>query len=173
MSTDSRHAFLTALEKRHGRAIHRFLSRRMRTGHCDVPDLVQEVFLRLLRVEDHEAIRNPQAYLYTIASHVLQQHAVKGAAASEAARFADVVRELHAADDADPELELETEQRFEALGRALEAHSPRAYATLMLHRCDGMPLHDVARRFGVSYTMAKRYLAQALSFCQRTLDETE
>lgn len=173
MSRESRQAFLTAVEKRHGRAIHRFLSRRMHTGRDDVPDLVQEVFLRLLRVEDHEAIRNPQAYLYTIASHVLHQHALKGAAASDAARFADLLNELHANDELDPQAELETEQRFQALGLALERHSPRAYATLILHRCDGIPLKDIAERFGVSYTMVKRYLAQALSFCQRTLDEME
>jgi RNA polymerase sigma factor (sigma-70 family) len=83
------------------------------------------------------------------------------------------VRELHGTEAVDPELELETEQRFEALGRALEQHSPRAYTTMILHRCDGVPLKEIAERLGVSYTMVKRYLAQGLAFCQRTLDEAE
>ena len=160
------------MEKSHGRRLHRFLARRAGARRGEVPDLVQEVFLRLLRVEDHEAIRNPQAYLYTIASHVLHQHALRHAASTEVTRLADVFPERESADELDPQILLETEQRFEALGKALEAWSPRAYTTLILHRCDGIPLRDIAPRLGVSYTMVKRYLAQALSFCQRNLDET-
>jgi RNA polymerase sigma factor (sigma-70 family) len=173
LSTDARRAFLTAMEKSHGRRLHRFLSHRLSRGRAEVPDLVQEVFLRLLRVENHEAIRNPQAYLYTIANHVLHQHTLRTAAALEVTRFADIVGSLHPSDEVDPEAELEMEQRFEAIGKALEAHSARAYTTLILHRCDGIPLKEIAPRLGVSYTMAKRYLAQGLAFCQRMLDEME
>ena len=174
MSSDAaRRAFLEGLERSHGRTLRRFLSYRLRGRRAEAPDLVQEVFLRLLRVEDHEAIRNPQAYLYTIANHVLSQHALRNAAASQATRFADVWTEVQAAAEGDPEILLETEQRFEAVGRALEAHSPRAYTTLILHRCDGISLKEIAPRLGVSYTMVKRYLAQAIAFCQRMLDDME
>jgi len=174
LSLEAKRAFLTSIERSHGRRLHRFLARRSGARRGEVPDLVQEVFLRLLRVEDHEAIRNPQAYLYTIANHVLHQHALRdAAAASQVTRFADLLTNLHAGETEDPEALIEMEQRFEALGRALEKHSPRAYATLVLHRCDGIPLKEIAPRLGVSYTMVKRYLAQALSFCQRSLDEAE
>ncbi len=172
MSSQSKHEFLTAVEQAHGRRLRRFFSSRMRNA-ADVPDLVQEVFLRLLRIDRHEAIRNPQAYLYTVASHVLHQHALRDIATSEAVRFADVLRDLRSSEESDPALEVETEQYFEALGRALEQHSPRAYATLMLHRCHGVPLKDISVRLGVSYTMVKRYLAQALAYCQQQLEEQE
>lgn len=172
MTGQSKHAFLAAVEQAHGRRLRRFFSARMRNA-ADVPDLVQEVFLRLLRVERHEAIRNPQAYLYTVASHVLHQHALRETATTEAVRFADILRDLRLSDEADPALEVETEQAFEALGLALERHSPRAYATLVLHRCHGVPLKDISVRLGVSYTMTKRYLAQALAYCQQQLQERE
>lgn len=172
MSSESKHEFLAAVERAHGRRLRRFFSARMRNA-ADVPDLVQEVFLRLLRIERHEAIRNPQAYLYTVASHVLHQHALRETATSDAVRFADILRDLRLSDDTDPALEVETEQSFEALGRALERHSPRAYATLVLHRCHGVPLKDISVRLGVSYTMTKRYLAQALAYCQQQLQEQE
>jgi RNA polymerase sigma-70 factor (ECF subfamily) len=172
LSSQSKHEFLTAVEQAHGRRLRRFFSARMRSA-ADVPDLVQEVFLRLLRIDRHEAIRNPQAYLYTVASHVLHQHALRNTAANEAVRFADVLRDLRLRDESDPALEVETEQYFEALGRALEQHSPRAYATLILHRCHGVPLKDIGVQLGVSYTMVKRYLAQALAYCQQQLEEQE
>ena len=80
---------------------------------------------------------------------------------------------LHLSDETDPALEIETERYFESLGRALERHSPRAYATLILHRCHGVPLKDISVRLGVSYTMTKRYLARALAYCQQQLEAQE
>jgi RNA polymerase sigma-70 factor (ECF subfamily) len=172
LSAESKHEFLTAVEQAHGRQLRRFFSARMRNA-ADVPDLVQEVFLRLLRIDRHEAIRNPQAYLYTVASHVLHQHVLRDSARTEVVRFAEVLRDLRLSDATNPALEVETEQYFEALGRALEQHSPRAYATLVLHRCHGVPLKDISVQLGVSYTMTKRYLAQALAYCQQQLEEQE
>ena len=43
-----------------GMKLRRYLAARLRNA-ADVPDLVQEVFLRMLRVERHESIRNPEA----------------------------------------------------------------------------------------------------------------
>ena len=39
-----------------------------------VHDLMQAVYLRLLRMPRHEAVRNPQAYLFTVAHRVLYEH---------------------------------------------------------------------------------------------------
>src|SRR5437762_12497655 len=72
----ARRSFVAALATQYGRRLLRFLSVRMRNVQ-DVPELAQEVFLRLLRVEHHEAIRNPEAYLFTVASHVKHQHALR------------------------------------------------------------------------------------------------
>src|SRR5262249_4891993 len=139
----------------------------------DVSDLAQEVYLRLLRIENHETIRNPQAYLFTIASHVLHQHGLRRTAMPDTVELMEGVAELQSSTENDPARQIETEQQVEALGRELQRHSPRAYATLVLHKCDGVPLQDIAERFGVSYTMAKRYLAKALAYCQARLDEIE
>ena len=172
LSSDARCTFLIDLEKTHGRRLRRFLSSRVRIG-ADVPDLVQEIFLRLLRVEHHEAIRNPQAYLYTIASHVLSQHTLRSAATDEVLRFSNLLADLRGSLDSDPAAEVETEQLFDELVRDLERHAPRAYATLVLHRYHGLELKEIAPRLGVSYNMVKRYLAQALTFCQQRLAERE
>jgi RNA polymerase sigma-70 factor (ECF subfamily) len=174
VSSESRQAYVNAIEKTHARGLRRFLAVRMRHATADVPDLVQEVFLRLLRIPDFETIRNPQAYLYTIASHVLHQYTLKQVATSETFESVDLVAELPAPpEDADPAAQVETEQRFEELGRALELNSPKAYATLLMHRRDGMPLKAIAVHLGVSHTMVKRYLARALSYCQQHLEEKE
>lgn len=173
MTDEAKHAFLTALEKTHGSQLRRYLSARMRNATADVADLTQEVYLRLLRIEDHDTIRNPQAYLYTVASHVLYQHSLRRAATPESVEIMDAAIELQNVPDTDPAAQLEIEQRFEHLGQALLAHSPRAYATLVLHRCDGVPLQDIADQMGVSYSMVKRYLSKALLYCQQHLERSE
>jgi RNA polymerase sigma-70 factor (ECF subfamily) len=130
------------------------------------------VFLRLLRIEACEAIRNPRAYLYTIAFHVLQQHTLKQATKNDTIEISQLSAELQSATEIDPAAQVEMEQRFEDVGRRLQRQSPRAYAAFVMQRRDGLPIKEIAARLGVSVSMTKRYLAQALTFCQQSLDET-
>ena len=169
--SETKRDFLTALEKSHGRQLRRYFCARMRNAAVDVPDLMQEVFLRLLHVDNHEAIRNRQAYLYTVANHVLYHYTLRRSQASQAFAPVDGVVELESIANADPATQLEFEQHFEAVGRALEQSSPKAYATLIMHRCDGVPLREIGGRLGVSYSMVKRYLAKATAFCQQRLGD--
>ena len=173
MNSQAKYAFLAAIEKNHGRQLRRYLAVRMRNATADVPDLVQEIFLRLLRIKDQDAIRNPRAYLYTVASHVLHQHALRQTATPEFIEITDVVSELRSVPDTDPALQAELEQRFEEIGRGLRAISPGAYATLMLHRCHGVPLRDISERLNVSHTTTKRYLAKALEYIEKQLVEVK
>lgn len=169
LATDRKQAFLLAIEKSHGSRLRRYLSARLRNAAADLPDLMQEVFLRLLRMDDHAAIRNPQAYLFTIASHVLHQHLLRQSATPETVTLADALDQLPSLPDTDPAIQVEAEQCFETIGRGLKDRSPRAYATLLLTRCDGVSLQEVADRMGVSRHQAKKYLATALIYCQQEL----
>jgi RNA polymerase sigma factor (sigma-70 family) len=173
LDADSNRNFVSAMEKDHGRALRRFLAARMRYATADVPDLVQEVFLRLLRIADYESIRNPRAYLYTIASHVLHQYALRQTATAQPAALTDIGAELEASLDSDPAETAELEQRFEELGRGLEQLSPRAYATLIMYRCEGATLEQIGQRLGVSRPMVKKYLMKAMTYCQQRLDEMQ
>jgi RNA polymerase sigma factor (sigma-70 family) len=173
VSPQENRLFVAAMENTHGRALRRFLASRMRHAHADVPDLVQEVFLRLLRITDHETIRNPQAYIYTIASHLLHQYALRQTVTAGATSDPlDITAELEASLDFDPAEQAQLEQRFEAIGKGLEQLSPRAYATLLLYRCEGATLVQIGQRFGVTRKMAKKYLIKALTYCRQSLMET-
>src|SRR5580692_10262212 len=59
----------------HRGALQAFFHRRLRIK-SDAPDLVQEVYLRMLRVGDPHTIRNPEAYLFTVAGNLLRENAV-------------------------------------------------------------------------------------------------
>lgn len=173
MLPENKRIFVATLEKAHSVELRRFLSARLRNA-ADLPDLVQEIYLRLLRLKNHDAIRNPQAYLYTIASHVLHQHALRRAVTPDTMDPLDVVNALHATTAPDnPAEEADIEQRLEALGRSLEEHSPRAYAVLLMYRCEGLTFKEIAQRLGVSSVMARKYLARAIKYCNQYLGHEE
>lgn len=172
MPPATKQQFLAAVEKTHSHQLRRFLLARLRHA-ADVPDLIQEIYLRLLRLKDHEAIRNPQAYLYTIASHVLHQYALGRAVTPATMDPLEVVDALQSQTAPDPCDEADIEQRVRAMGLALEAFSPRAYAVFIMYRCEGLTLKQIGERLGVSDVMARKYLMRAIKYCDEFLERDQ
>ena len=173
MITSRSRAFVAQMEHTHGRALRRFLASHLRNAGADVADLVQEIFLRLLRIKNHEAIRNPQAYLFTVASHVLHQHALQRATRPEHMNPLDVVAAYDFGTAPDPADELDIKQRLERVDRDLTQISPRAYAALIMYRCEGMTLIEIGERLGVSHTSVRRDLVRAIAYCNQRLHQMD
>ncbi|HEX7114217.1 MAG TPA: RNA polymerase sigma factor [Steroidobacter sp.] len=155
----------------HGHRLHRYLVARLKHAAADVPDLFQEIFLRLLRVQRPEAIRSPEAYLFTIARHVLHQYRTGRSAEPEVIDIADVLAELEESEDIGVEAQLEAQQRLAQLEYAMSQMPRKAYAALLLYRVHGLTLSQVAERLGVSRSMVKKYVAKALTHCQQSDDQ--
>src|ERR1700685_969340 len=70
--TQFRNALLPRLIAQHYAALTGFFRRRT-SQPLDVQDLVQEVYLRLLRMDQSEGtvIHNPEAYLFTVANNLV------------------------------------------------------------------------------------------------------
>jgi RNA polymerase sigma factor (sigma-70 family) len=160
LTADTGQALVASLVASHGGQLRRYLTSRVR-NIADVPDLLQEVYLRMLRIPDHDAIRSPEAYLFTVAQHVAHQHAIRQSNVSPPVELHQMLGEL-AELPADPASELSAEQSLKELEYALERLSPRERATFLYHRRDGLTLQDIADRLGVSRQMVKKYLAKAL-----------
>lgn len=171
MSAESSQAFVAALVASHGTQLRRFLVSRVRNS-ADVPDLIQEVFLRMLRIPDHEAIRSPEAYLFTVAQHVAHQHAIRRTDAALPTELQEMLVEL-AEVPHDPALEISAQQSLRELEEILHRLSPRERATFLYHRRDGLTLQAIADRLGVSRQMVKKYLAKALLEFRKHLQRIE
>ena len=167
MDGDNNRAFVARIAAQHDANLRRFLQARLRHALADVPDLVQEIFLRMLRVSHPEEIRTPEAYLYTVAKAVLHQHRTRRNAAPEAVDVADVLAELEDVMDIGPEAKLDAQQRLAELNRSLSQLPRKAYVTLVLNRVVGMPLDQIGQHLGISRPMAKKYLAKALAHCRQ------
>lgn len=164
-------AFVADIEKQHGQRLRRFLASRLRHRLADVPDLVQEVFLRFLRIDHLETIRSSEAYLFTVAFHVLHQHVLRRSAMPEAVEISALINEMESAPESDPAVQAERQQQLEELQRALHELSPKAQAVLLLHRRDGYSLEEIGTKLGTSRAMAAKYLSKALLHCRQRLQE--
>jgi RNA polymerase sigma factor (sigma-70 family) len=164
-------SFVAIIAARYGPRLRRFLSVRLRNA-ADVPDLAQEVFLRLLRVEGYESIRSPEAYLFTIASHVIHQHAARRSSEPISVDIAEVFSELRTTSSDDPPDQVAQAQRLEELERVLARLPSRVATALVLHRIQGYSVQEVGDELGVSRETAKKYLARAVEHC-RNLRATE
>jgi RNA polymerase sigma factor (sigma-70 family) len=167
-----RRAFVDAVAAQHGQRLRRFLHARVRNA-ADASDLVQEVYLRLLRVDNHETIRMPEAYVFALANHVLYQYRLRQSRTLQPSELIDAMAEAQSAFENDPLIQSETQQRIQELETVLSDLSPKARATLIMHRRDGLTLEQIGHELGVSRPMAKKYLAKALLRCRQALDEKE
>ncbi|HEY5760959.1 MAG TPA: RNA polymerase sigma factor [Steroidobacter sp.] len=169
MSAEAARALITGLVASHGVKLRRFLLLRVRNA-ADVPDMLQEVYLRMLRVPNVESIRSPEAYLFTVAQHVVQQHSLRQSAASPSVELSEMLNSARAVPDVDPVLDLDAQQCLEQLQSELDRLSPKLRATFLLHRRDGLSLEEIAERLGISVPMVKKNLMQALVQLRQRLE---
>jgi RNA polymerase sigma factor (sigma-70 family) len=162
---DVRQSFVSNIAVRYGDRLRRFLSQRLRNV-SDAPDLAQEVFLRLLRVEHHETIRSPEAYLFTVASHVLHQHTLRQSMTPVSVDISELFSELQLTSNDDPVASVDLEQRLNHLQYSLKQLPPKVSTTLMLHRFAGFSIEEIGQQIGVTRRTAKKYLARALTHCR-------
>ena len=169
MSAEAARALITGLVASHGVKLRRFLLLRLRNA-ADVPDILQEVYLRMLRVPNVESIRSPEAYLFTVAQHVVQQHGLRQSATPPSVELSEMLNSARAVPDVDPVLDLDAQQCLEQLQAELDRLSPKLRATFLLHRRDGLSLEEIAQRLGTSLPMVKKNLMQALVQLRQRLE---
>jgi DNA-directed RNA polymerase specialized sigma24 family protein len=97
-----------------------FLRRRVR-NEADIPDIIQEVYLRLLRVPNQETIRVPEAYILTTARHVAQQHRLQTEAGDASVELDEALAEIRSGSETDPLLEASALEWLEELNEVAGA----------------------------------------------------
>jgi RNA polymerase sigma factor (sigma-70 family) len=152
----------------HRATLQTFFLRRIRSK-ADAADLAQEVYVRMLRISDKDAIRNPVHYLYTVANNLVKENAVldrrqaTGIDIDEAPAHEQL--ETLPAFDRD----LDATQRVERLRVVLKQLRPKCRAAVELRFTHGLSYREIAMHLGVSPQMAKKYVAQALGHCRRRM----
>lgn len=161
MANDS---LLIGWRQRWNRSLLRFLGRRTRGG-IDIEDLAQETYLRLLRARDLSDVRNPQAYLLRVASHVVSEWRNR----QPPEELFEAVEEATLVDDLVPEVSLEAEISRRQLDEALRDVSPMTRAVVLLKYREGRQCKEIARDLGLTERQVRRHLTRAFERLREAL----
>lgn len=144
---------------------------RRRVSHAwDVRDLAQEVYVRMLQIDEERAneISNPRAYMFTVASNLIKERAVLQRRRALDVDIEQVFPDIEALDGS-PVDEAELALRRRHVAAMLERLPARYKAVLLMQHRDGMSYDEIAKHFGVSTHMVKKYVVKALVLCRQDL----
>ncbi|MFT4249253.1 MAG: RNA polymerase sigma factor [Pseudomonas sp.] len=147
-------------------SLNRYFLRR-RAAAWEAEDLVQEVYLRLQRSQvPAERIENPEAYLFTIASNVLKEQALRRAPEQLGSASLDTL-EVELAVPLEAEHALDAQQRSERLAGLMQRLPPRCRAVMVLRYRDELEYRQIAERLQISVPMVKKHLARGTALCRQ------
>jgi RNA polymerase sigma-70 factor (ECF subfamily) len=133
-------------------------------------DLLQEVWLRIGKAASPGRIRDPDAFLRTVAKNLAtdwhRRRARRPSSAGPLEHANDPACDRPSAFD-----QLAAHEAVEFLMQVLEELSPRRRQALLLHKFEGLTMAEAARRMGTSSETVERQVAQALAHCQARLIE--
>ena len=149
--------------RNHARDLQRFLLRRVRDRH-DADDLSQEVFARLMRIENTDLIRDPLAYLLGIATHVVREFRQRNQRQCVIfdSDMADALTEhLEPPARADLANNAERLELQNWLDSAIKQLPPTHQTVLLLVKRDGLSYEEAAAKTGLSIHTIEKYLVEA------------
>lgn len=148
-------------------AVQSYLRRRVPEGQA-VPELAQEVFLRLLEASDNRTVANPEAYLWTVAANLVREHAAN--ARSHASRhllLSDPIVAEALTDEHRVDAEVARAELVSRLREALRELSPITLTAIQMAYEGELTYREIARALGVSRSSVQRILTKALGHCYR------
>lgn len=136
-------------------------------------ELAQEVFMRLLRGPDLSSIRNPEAYLVTVAGNLATEYELKERRERNPLNIDDPQVQEQISAVTDYAAELDTENRIRRYRHAVSELPAKCQDVVVLRTRYGLRYEEIARHLGISINMVKKYLSQALAHCRDRVAEPE
>lgn len=139
-----------------------WLRRRLGCTHS-AADLAQDTFVRvLLRPQVLQTLREPRAYLSTLAKGVVSEHWRRQALERA---YLDALALLPAPLAPSPEERLELLQTLDEIDAMLEGLAPKAREAFVLSQLEGLTYAVIAERLQTSERTVKRYMQQGFERC--------
>jgi len=152
----------------HRAALQAFFVRRVRTRQ-DAVDLVQEVYLRMLRVKDTDALRNPEGYLFTVAANLVHEQSLLDSRRPTPVQADEALLRADLDGARGMEESLDAQLRCARLREVLAQLPPKCRATVYMKYQHGLTYEEIAQHLGVSTHMVQKYLGTALAHCRRRM----
>lgn len=126
----------------------------------DVPDLRQEVYVRVYEAAARGLPHQPKSFLFTSARHLMADRRRRSRVVSLEAL--SETEALHApVDEVTPDRRLASQRELRSLVRAFDRLPPRRREVLWLRRVEELPLKEIAARMGIAQKTVENHLAEA------------
>jgi len=158
---------LAELDSRYRAALVSYFYRRLHS-HGDAEDLTQEVFLRIIRHPQSDALEVADSYIFTIASNLLRDRLRSARSRRENLQVrvddpeiakgpAEALTEVRG-----PERVLLGQEALQRVMQKLQELSPQTRDIFLLHRLEGMKHKEIAKVFGLSVSTIEKHIIRAL-----------
>ena len=138
----------------------RFLNRNWR-NRDEIPDLLQEVYVRVYEAAAREQVRAVKPFLFTIARNLMidRLRQMNVVSIETVADF----EKLNVIDDMpSPEVQTSAREELRHLQKALDALPRRCRQIVVLRKIEGMSQRAVALKLGVSEEVVESQVAKAM-----------
>ncbi|VXB14909.1 RNA polymerase, sigma 19 factor; KpLE2 phage-like element [Pseudomonas sp. 8BK] len=140
---------------------------RQRLGCPDnAADLAQDTFVRLLNQRAPMEVREPRAFLASIARGLLIDHYRRS---DLEMAYLEALRHLPEAEMPSPERQVLVMETLIEIDRLLDGLKPRVREAFLLSQLEGLGYAQIAERLGLSVSSIQQYMTQAFSHCYKAL----
>jgi RNA polymerase sigma-70 factor (ECF subfamily) len=169
VSHDDKGGFVRDVYLLHREELCRNIVRKFGFGFSEAEDIVQSAFVRFAAMESPESVENPRAFLYTASQNIaidLKRHN------QVAHKYTQYVagNDAEITDSPGPERLEEGRQRLGIISRALWGMPKKRRQLLMMSRFDGLSYAEIGRRVGLSESVVRKHVSNALADCHRALE---
>lgn len=143
---------------------------RLVRAQVDVDDVVQETYAILAALDDTSQIRQPRAYLFSVARSVILQQ-VRRARIVSIEAVAEVERLDIEHDELSPDRHAAAGQELRRVGELLAGLPKRCRQAFLLRKLEGMSQREIAARMGISENTVEKHIGKCLKHLLRAIAE--
>ncbi|MDQ1153390.1 RNA polymerase sigma factor [Brevundimonas sp. SORGH_AS_0993] len=165
-STEAAFADLT---RRLRRPLLQFFRRRAGSP-MDAEEMVQDLFVRLLRRADLFSLENVDGYVFEAAANVARDRGRYDQARGHG-RHVDIDDLAAPSDAPSAEQVLDGKQQLKRMLAALQALPPRARTIVILRRLENLTYPQIAQRLGISVSAVEKHMVRAMAALKHGLFE--
>ena len=140
-------------------ALTRYFQRRLPDSN-DVDDLVQEVFLRIVRRGNSQDLDRFEGYVFETAASVIKDR-FRRRRTRMSASHVPFEPDLHGQTDVSPEQTVLAREALRSTTRAIMALPERTRTIFVLRRLEGLSHPEIARRLGLSLSAVEKHIQRA------------
>ena len=157
--------FIQQLYVTHRTELCRYLVHKNRLSHAEAEDITQSAFAKFSALDDPQGVENPRAFLYKMATNLAIDFQRRNQVQDRYLLFS-------AADEMSapgPEQVTDGKQRLGILSRALWGMPKKRRQLLLMSRFDGLSYAEIGRQVGLSESVVRKHINNALADCHKAL----